>query len=215
MIGVSLFMLIFIICLWESVSVDNVMHPYGVKVFTIGESVLRQTARTVSIDEIKSDPDVLRAKKDSFEALTNFRRIMGYGRAIAAPQVGHSIRLVTTTYHGHPEYLFNPSITYRSPETFSMWDDCLSLPNMMACVKRNKCISVKFLDANGMEQHWEKCSQDLSELLQHELDHLDGVLAVDRLNYDLVAKHGQSPLVTRDDWLKNKEQYNRFVDFTY
>lgn len=211
----STFVLLLLVILLLGSVARSETHPYGAKVYTIGEEMLRKAAKQVSVHEIKTSPVIQKAMEDSYEALSNFRKKMGYGRAIAAPQVGSSVRLVTTTYHGKPEYLFNPTITYRSSETFSMWDDCLSLPNMMVCVRRNKCISVQFLDENGKEQHWENCPQDLSELLQHEIDHLDGVLAVDRMDYDLIKTHRQTPLVTRDEWLKSQRRFNAMVDFKY
>ena len=60
-----------------------------------------------------------------------------------------------------------------------MWDDCLSFPDQMACVRRHKSISIAFMDEKGAGKTWINLPKDLSELLQHEIDHLNGVLAID------------------------------------
>ena len=62
-----------------------------------------------------------------------------------------------------------------------MWDDCMSFPFMLVKVMRYNSISVKFSDAKGKEHFWENLPLDVAELVQHEVDHLDGILAVDRM----------------------------------
>jgi peptide deformylase len=61
-----------------------------------------------------------------------------------------------------------------------MWDDCMSFPSLLVRVRRHKCISVHFCDEHGNPHEWLQLNQATSELLQHEIDHLDGILAVDR-----------------------------------
>ena len=91
-----------------------------------------------------------------------------------------------------------------------MWDDCFSFPDIMVRVTRNKEISVRFLDDFGTEQFWEHCSIDLSELLQHEIDHLDGILAVDRA---LPNSLDCQSIIPRSQWLENRSYYDSMVDY--
>jgi len=102
----------------------------------------------------------------------------GRGRAIAAPQIGLMKRLVVLNID-HPIPLFNPVLTYEDSATFELWDDCMSFPNLLVRVRRFR---TAYLTYRNMQ--WEECNwtltDDLAELLQHECDHLDGVLATQR-----------------------------------
>ncbi len=108
----------------------------------------------------------------------------GFGRSVAAPQVGINRRILALNLGdpAGPFTMINPEITWHSDEhkKFTLWDDCLSLPWLMVRVARYESISVKWIDEAGKPQHWEKLNRALSELLQHEIDHLDGVLSTDR-----------------------------------
>lgn len=116
--------------------------------------------------------------RDLRETLANFRATNGFGRAIAAPQIGAQQRIIYTNVRGGIA-LINPVITQASPELFELWDDCFSLPNLMVRVQRHVAITVAYTDEHGTSQQLQ-VQNDLSELLQHEIDHLDGILATDR-----------------------------------
>ncbi len=75
--------------------------------------------------------------------------------------------------------LVNPVITWRSPDTFTLWDDCMCFPHLLVRLRRHSSVSVAFLDERGQHQSWERLPRAEAELLQHELDHLRGVLATD------------------------------------
>jgi peptide deformylase len=170
----------------------------------------------MSTAEILHSNEVKQAVSDSHLALSRFRAMMGFGRAIAAPQVGHSLRLVALHWKGQPRTLFNPVITEASSQdTFTMWDDCLSFPDLMCCVRRKSSICVSFQDEQGERCQWDDCPQDLSELLQHEVDHLDGVLAVDIAVKPLSGESVVEGVVQRDEWLRRRDYYNSLVDFAY
>lgn len=191
-------------------------HPYGVKIYTIGEAALRTPCKEPSKSEILYSAEVKAAVDDAHLALTKFREKMGFGRAIAAPQVGHSLSMVAMNLHGQRHTLFNPKVIKKSVETFTMWDDCLSFPDLMCCVRRHRSISVCFLNEQAQECQWDDCSQDISELLQHEIDHLEGILAVDKAekpNGD--TSQEVQAIVSRKDWLHNRAFYNSLVDFGY
>jgi peptide deformylase len=90
--------------------------------------------------------------------------------------------------------LINPEIMWASAEMMELWDDCFSLPDLMIRVRRNRTIRVAYQDERGA-RHTIEAEDDLSELLQHEIDHLDGILATERA----ISPHALS---TRAEWEK-------------
>jgi len=112
--------------------------------------------------------------------LDHFRRAHGYGRALAAPQVGIGKRVVAMNLGAQPFALLNPEIIWQSDNFFEVWDDCLSIPNRIVRVRRHCSVSVRFWDDQWRERNWTQLPMDLSELVQHEIDHLDGILMLDR-----------------------------------
>ena len=101
-----------------------------------------------------------------------------FGRAIAAPQLGIMKRVIYMNIN-EPIVFINPEFINLSDEMFEIWDDCMSFPNLLVKVKRHKYLTIKYLDENWKPQEW-KMTDDLSELLQHEYDHLDGILCTMR-----------------------------------
>lgn len=118
---------------------------------------------------------------DLADTLADFRLRNGFGRAIAAPQIGAHQRILFVNLRdgSEPFALINPQIVRASYEQMELWDDCFSLPNLMVRVRRHVEIGVSFHDQYG-EAQLLTARDDLSELLQHELDHLEGILATDR-----------------------------------
>lgn len=108
------------------------------------------------------------------------------GIGLAAPQVGVSKRIVVVDLaHKNeprtPVRLVNPEITWRSEEMAMQEEGCLSLPDQFAEVLRSTAVRVAFTDEHGKPQEIEGSGM-LSRCLQHEIDHLDGILFVDRLS---------------------------------
>jgi len=101
-----------------------------------------------------------------------------FGRAIAAPQLGIMKRLVYMNID-KPVVFINPELTSLSGEMFELWDDCMSFPNLLVKVSRHKHLTLKYLDESWQPQVW-KMEDALAELLQHECDHLNGVLCTMR-----------------------------------
>lgn len=118
---------------------------------------------------------------DLADTLADFRLRNGFGRAIAAPQIGAPQRMLFVNLRdgSTPFPLINPHIVRASYEQMELWDDCFSLPNLLVRVRRHIEIDVRYVDQDGQEQLL-TATDDLSELLQHEIDHLDGILATDR-----------------------------------
>lgn len=115
---------------------------------------------------------------DLHDTLVEFRRVHGFGRAIAAPQIGVPLRVVVVV-GDPPMVLVNPVLRSKSRARMTLWDDCFSFPGLMVRVRRHLTVTVDYRDAQGVAREL-MVTGPLSELLQHELDHLDGVLAVDR-----------------------------------
>lgn len=115
---------------------------------------------------------------DLAATLDSFRSKNGFGRGIAAPQIGVGQRVIFLNV-GASFPLINPTITRASRETMELWDDCFSIPNLMIRVRRHVEVEVSYTDEHGAQRQM-KASGALSELLQHEIDHLNGILATDR-----------------------------------
>jgi peptide deformylase len=115
---------------------------------------------------------------DMDNVMKEIRLKYNFGRAIAAPQLGIMKRLVYMNID-RPVVLINPEFTSKSEDKFDVWDDCMSFPNLLVKVERHKFVSLSYLD-----QDWELQSidleDDMSELLQHECDHLNGILCTMR-----------------------------------
>jgi peptide deformylase len=139
--------------------------------------------------------------------LDDFRDSRGFGRAISAPQIGIAKRFFVVDLGERPFLVANPEITWRSEKLFSMWDDCMSFPSLLARVMRHESISLRYLSETGETREWERLERAESELVQHEIDHLDGVLAIDRAL-------GEGALVTRTMFEAASARYLAEVDYT-
>lgn len=115
---------------------------------------------------------------DLRQVMMEVRAKYHFGRGIAAPQLGCMKRVIYLDTD-RPRLLINPSITDRSAEVLELWDDCMCFPHLLVRVQRHQCITITYLD-----EHWERRSwsveNDLSELIQHECDHLEGILCTMR-----------------------------------
>jgi peptide deformylase len=146
-----------------------------------------------------------------FDALAStldaFRRTHGFGRAISAPQIGVAQRFIAVNLGRGTFFIVNPVVTWRSDETFTMWDDCMSFPDLLVRLSRAHSISIDYADEHGNPKSWRELDRASAELLQHEIDHLDGILAVDR------ALDAES-LVMRAAYDANREYHDARADYT-
>lgn len=115
---------------------------------------------------------------DLHNVMEEIRAKYHFGRAIAAPQLGIMKRVIYMNID-KPVVFINPEFTFLSDEMFDVWDDCMCFPNLLVKVKRHKELTIKYVDENWQSRQW-KVSGDLSELLQHEYDHLNGILCTMR-----------------------------------
>jgi len=149
-------------------------------VLQLGDPGLREVAKRV---ENPAAPEIVALVEDLADTLAYWRQTTGYGRGIAAPQIGANVRVIFLRLPGEdPWPLVNPVITERSKEKIVVWDACLSFLSIFMQVERHREITVQYQDLSGeqLELHVGE-ERNLSELLQHEVDHLNGVLAVDRI----------------------------------
>lgn len=163
-------------------------------ILQLGDPLLREKCAPV---ERASAPEIDKLITDLADTLTHSRATTGYGRAIAAPQIGVLQRVIFLKLpDADPWPLINPEIVARSKEKITVWDACLSFLCIFMQVERHREIKVRYQNQRGETlevEAGEDCN--LSELLQHEIDHLDGILAVDRVT-DLKS------IITREEFEK-------------
>jgi len=145
------------------------------EILLLGNPKLYEVSEAVKEGDLKNLPAVI---SDLHDTLLEFRRKYGAGRAIAACQIGFAKRLIYM-FIDTPVVFVNPSLENRSEEMMEVWDDCMCFPDLLVKVRRHKNCTIRFRDL-GFQEHTMKLEGDLSELLQHEYDHLDGILAVSR-----------------------------------
>jgi peptide deformylase len=137
------------------------------------------------------------------DTLRDLRTRTGMGRGLAAPQIGAPIRLIYIDM-GEPFFLVNPEIVDIGESDFAVWDDCFSIPNLLVRVVRAQRVTVRYQDLKG-KSHELTAERDLAELLQHEIDHLDGVLMLDRAI-------GLDPYAYREEWNQHHSPDERYGD---
>jgi peptide deformylase len=155
------------------------------KVARMGHPVLRQKAREVKLEEIGS-PELERLIEDMIQTMHEYG-----GIGLAAPQVHHSLKLAIIEFDessarypdqgAQPLSIFiNPKITFVDETAQGFWEGCLSVPELRGFVERPRKIRVDYLDREGKARSLE-AEGFLATVFQHELDHLDGVIYLDRI----------------------------------
>jgi len=149
-------------------------------VLQLGDPLLRQKAARVANP---TAPHIHNLVRDLADTLAHWRSATGYGRGIAAPQLGELQRVIFLKLPEAEAWpLINPEIIKSSAETIVVWDACLSFLSIFMQVERHRQITVRYQNLSGDTLEFEAGdSRNLSELLQHEIDHLDGILAIDRV----------------------------------
>lgn len=154
-------------------------------ILRMGHPLLRQRARELTMAEIQSSA-TKELLKDMLETMH-----AADGLGIAAPQIGESVRVSiiefasdNNRYPGMGQQgltvFINPKLTVLEPSEQGFWEGCLSVPDLRGLVFRPRKVAVDYLDENG-KAHRLEAEGFLATVLQHEFDHLDGVLYVDRV----------------------------------
>lgn len=171
------------------------------KVLLLGNPLLRTNCEyIVSFNNEQLQHEI----QDIKDTLEDFRQKNGFGRGIAAIQVGIPKRVIGLNLGHGPFAIINPKITFISTEEMVLWDDCMSFPDLIVKVKRYKKINIEYQNENGERKEWNNLSPAESELLQHEIDHLDGILAIDK------AVDSKS-ILYKDEYNKNIEYYQHMI----
>jgi peptide deformylase len=154
------------------------------EILEIGHPVLRERARELSTEELAS-PEIQRLIDDMIDTM---RAAAGAG--LAANQVGETVRIAVAEVDHNPRYpykppipltvLVNPVIEPIDSETVRINEGCLSVPNLRGELERHVTIRVRYLDRDGVE-HDEVRRGLTAGTFQHEVDHLDGILFLDRV----------------------------------
>ena len=145
------------------------------KILLLGDPRLYEVCAPVAPEEF---PALQSAVTDLQDTHLDFRARTGFGRAIAAPQIGVMKRLIYLNA-GTPTAIFNPGMEFPDDELMEVMDDCMSFPGLLVKVQRHRRCVLRYQDSEGKPRVME-LEGDFSELLQHEYDHLDGILAVMR-----------------------------------
>ena len=151
------------------------------KVLLLGNPQLHEVSEPVFEEELENIRHIV---KDLHDTLLDFRCTYGVKK-----------RLIYMHIAGKPTVFINPVIDMKSSEMFEVWDDCLCFPDLLVRVERHKSCRISYRD-EGWNKSQMQLEGSLSELLQHEFDHLDGILAVSRAidgrSFSLKSQKGKS-----------------------
>lgn len=177
------------------------------QVMELGHPVLRRVAKPIT-----------EARRTSLQPLMDqliqtAQQANGVG--IAAPQVGISERLFIVASRPTPRYphapvmeptvMINPQIVSHSAERVKDWEGCLSVPGVRGLVPRYQAIAVEYMDRYGQHQHQE-LTDFVARIFQHELDHLNGILFIDRVEstQDLISEQDYQERIVGASWSTEK-----------
>lgn len=144
-------------------------------ILPLGDPRLYQKCDEIAKEEVSGLKPVI---QDLHDIILEFRAKYKAGRAIAAPQIGVMKRLIYMNID-KPVVIINPVLSNLSQEMFELWDDCMCFPNLLVRLRRHKTMTLTFRDENWKKHSW-SLEDSLSELIQHEYDHLEGILATQR-----------------------------------
>jgi peptide deformylase len=164
-----------------------------IPVIQLGNSTLRKKSLPIKDFQDKNIKNII---TDLTDTLHDVQRKFKYGRGIAAPQIGVLKRIIFIDMPDFKSELINPKILKISKKKFEVWDSCFSFNvAFFVLVDRHYSIEVEYFDQEG-KRHTIEAEDKLSELLQHEIDHLDGILAIDRMK--------DNKIMMKSEWEKLK-----------
>lgn len=152
----------------------------------LGDPRLYETCEPVLESEL---PLVAGWVADLHNVMEEIRAKYQFGRGIAAPQLGIMKRLIYLNVNqpgpdgepnAWPYVIINPELVNVSDETSELWDDCMSFPNLLVHVRRHCSLTITYRDEHWQQHTWDVTNWNLAELIQHEYDHLNGVLCTMR-----------------------------------
>ncbi len=144
------------------------------KIRLLGDPVLREKSKAVK----QIDGSIINLSRDMIDSVSSGNQL---GVGLAAPQIGVSKRVIVLNYEGNMETYINPRLTVLDEEQEIAEEGCLSVPNIRADVKRHKKVKFSALKLDGQKIDLEAEGM-LARIFQHEIDHLDGLLFIDRVD---------------------------------
>jgi peptide deformylase len=180
------------------------------EVVEIGDPVLRERTRELTSEELAS-PEI----QELIDDMIDTKRTT-HGAGIAANQVGEPVRVaIVEVEEGNPRYpykppepltvMINPTVEPLGEETIEINEGCLSVPDMRGYLRRHLAVRVRYLDRQG-EEHEEVKRGLTAGTFQHEVDHLDGVLFVDRADPRTLATWEQFDRHQREEFVRRVER---------
>jgi len=144
-------------------------------ILTSPDAELRKVSQEISLDEIQH-PETMKLIKDMKETMK-----LENGIGIAAPQINvHKRVIIVDVGQNQPQAFFNPKITSHSLIKTESEEGCLSVPGVFGIVKRHKSVTVEASTEQGVLEKF-RADGLLSIVFQHEIDHLDGILFIDKV----------------------------------
>ncbi|MCS7202280.1 MAG: peptide deformylase [Dictyoglomus sp.] len=144
------------------------------KILTIENPILRKKAKKIE----RIDEEVKKLAEDMLETMKSYN-----GVGLAATQIGKNVRLIVVNYDEKDYIFINPEIIKKEGENIDI-EGCLSIPGVEIPVKRADKILLKYQNLKGRELIME--ATDLfARIIQHEIDHLDGILIIDKIEEDV------------------------------
>lgn len=165
----------------------------------LGNPILRLRCEPV---QAPRSPAARLLADDLRDTLRAARKRLKPARALSAPEIGAPMRVVFVELDRQRWVMINPEITDVGPDDFAVWDECLCFPNLLVRVNRAYQITVAYDDLKGKRQTLD-ATGPMAELVQHQIDHLDGILAVDRAG-------DVDPFAFRAEWGKVHDQADRY-----
>ena len=145
---------------------------------------LRQRSQEVEVSEIQT------AEFQAYLDKLSATMLVEDGVGIASPQVGRNIRAIVVNLPKGPECFMNPEIVKKSEATVDSDEGCLSVPGKYGIVKRHKKVTVRALNRHGRRIEFDVKAFP-AIIFQHEVDHLDGVLFIDKAKNIVSASNGK------------------------
>lgn len=150
------------------------------KIKQLGHPILREVSKPIDVEAIRSEP-IQNHLSHMKEILNGIKDISDEnGNALSAPQAGMAVRMILLRIDGKFVPMINPQITQQSEQTFEFEEECFSFYNLRAKVTRFSQVTVSYFDEYGDAQSL-AMHDEFAGLVQHEIDHLDGIFFLDRV----------------------------------
>jgi len=140
----------------------------------IGNPILRKISTSVTFEE------GVEVGKQLLEILLRYRELTGVGVGLAAPQIDSSANVFVTCVDNTPKIFINPEITFYSEQKNLYKENCLSSPHVWCDVERSENILISYINEEGEKIIDESHDQFSARLIQHEYDHLQGIVNIDK-----------------------------------